>query len=450
MSSRTGPVWDTPPRSRAGYRAVVARSIAAVVALALALPGLARAQGPAIAGARQGALALAQDGTPRIADLERNMIGYFEPSWRGGAVVRLPSSNGRIAGFELGRRGTPYVLAEDRGGRWLVLATRAGARWKTVRIARPSGAARLGRAGLALDRRGRPVVAYAVRYPSQKTYLRLADGLTGRSRPVTRKGFPPSVIAPAAAPVLLSNGRTAVVEAYATRGTATLLWRQVEGAWWARFLHAAALGLPTGPVLALASGTGVVAAWSVVYPTLGQTELFLARLTDRARSRILVDEAQASALALGPDGAEVGANIVVGGLIAGLVASEDGTTVELDGAVLSLEVGADGSRQFLLAREDGLYAYRAPTRPSTHTTLSASRRGAQVALSGRLDAPGGLVEVYRERPGAGRVLVATVTAAADGSFTAVDEPGPEPAYYRAVYDEPLTGVPYAALTRAAV
>jgi hypothetical protein len=413
----------------------------------LALPGLARADGPAVAGARQGALALAPGGSPRIADLEGNSVGYFEPSWQGGAVVRLPSSNGRIAGFEIGPRGTPYVLAEDRGGRWLVLATRAGSGWKTVRIARPSGAARLGRAGLALDARGRPVVAYAVRYPSQKTYLRLADGLTGRSRPVTRKGFPPSVVAPAATPVLLSNGRTAVVEAYAARGTATLFWRQVDGAWWGRFLHAAALGVPIGPVLALGSGTGVVAAWSVFYPTLGQTELFLSRLTDRARARILADEAQASALALGPDGAEVGANVVVGGLIAGLFAFEDGTSVELDGAVLGLEVGPEGSRQLLLAREDGLYAYRTANRPSTRLTLSAARNGPQVAVSGHLDAPGGSVRVYRERPGVPRVLVATVSAAQDGSFTALDEPGPEPAYYRAVYDEPLSGVPYATLTR---
>ncbi len=429
------------------------RSLAAVAALALALAASAQAQGPAIAGARQGALALAQGTSPRIADVDGDRIGYFEPGasgWRGGAVVRLPSSNGRIAGFEVGRSSAPYVLAEDRGGRWLLLALRNASGWKSVRIARPSGAARLGRAGLALDARGRPVVAYAVRYPSQKTYLRLADGLTGRSRPVTTKGFPPSVVAPAAAPVLLANGRTAVVEAYAARGTATLLWRQVEGAWWGRFLHAAALGVPIGPVFALASGTGVVAAWSVFYPTLGQTELFLSRLTDRARARILVDEAQASALALGPEGAEVGANVVVGGLIAGLVTSEDGLTVELDGAVLGLEVGRDGSRQLLLARGDGLYVYRTTTRPSTHVTLSAARSGAQVSLSGRLDAPSGSVQVYRERPGVGRVLVASVSAAPDGSFTAVDEPGPDPAYYRAVYDEPLSGVPYAALTRTAV
>jgi hypothetical protein len=240
-----------------------------------------------------------------------------------------------------------------------------------------------------------------------------------------------------------------VVEAYAARGTATLFWRQVEGAWWGRFLHAAALGVPIGPVLALGSGSGVVAAWSVFYPTLGQTELFLSRLTDRApaQTRILVDEAQASALALGPEGADVAANMVVGSLISGLVASEDGTTVEVDGAVLGLEVGPDGSRQLLLAREDGLYAYRTATRASTRLTLTAARSGAQVALSGHLAAPGGSVRVYRERGGVPRVLVATVSAAQDGSFTAVDEPGPEPAYYRAVYDEPVSGVPFATLTR---
>lgn len=441
------------PLPRPGYRAVVRRSIAAVAALVLTLPAVARAEGPAVAGARQGALALAPGGSPRIVDLEANMLGFFEPSvsaWQGGAVVRLPSSNGRIAGFELGRRGTPYVLAEDRGGRWLVLATLARPGWKTVRIARPSGAARLGRAGLALDARGLPVVAYAVRYPSEKTYLRLADGLTGRSRSVTRKGFPPSMVAPAATPVLLSSGRTAVVETYSARGTATLFWRQVEGAWWGRFLHAAALGVPIGPVFALASGSGIVAAWSVAYPTLGQTELFVSRLTDRARTRILADEAQASALALGPEGAEVGANVVAGGLVAGLIASEDGMTIELDGAVLGLEVGSNGARQLLLAREDGLYAYRAATRPSTHLNLSAARSGAQVALSGRLDLPTGSVQVYRERPGVARMLVATVPVAPDGTFAALDEPGPEPAYYRAVYDEPLSGVPYAALTRTPV
>jgi hypothetical protein len=60
------------------------------------------------------------------------------------------------------------------------------------------------------------------------------------------------------------------------------------------------------------------------------------------------------------------------------------------------------------------------------------------------------VQVYRETPNFGRALVASVPLAADGSFAVADAPPSSPVFYRAVYVDPATGVPYAALLRTPV
>src|SRR5438874_697942 len=71
-------------------------------------------------------------------------------------------------------------------------------------------------AGLALDRAGSPVVAYALWYPSHRTFLRLARprGDTVRVQAVTRGGFPSTLGYAAAAPVVLDTGAVRVVETY--------------------------------------------------------------------------------------------------------------------------------------------------------------------------------------------------------------------------------------------
>ena len=75
-----------------------------------------------------------------------------------------------LDGFAVRPDGTSAVLARDLAGHWLAL-------WDGRRIVhfhRDSKQARFGPAGLALDRAGRPVVAYALWYPSHRTFLRLA------------------------------------------------------------------------------------------------------------------------------------------------------------------------------------------------------------------------------------------------------------------------------------
>ncbi len=61
-------------------------------------------------------------------------------------------------------------------------------------------------------------------------------------------------------------------------------------------------------------------------------------------------------------------------------------------------------------------------------------------------AAGGSVDVYREQRSA-RTLVATVPLAADGSFAATDPAWTSTSVYRAVYRDPVTGLPVAALLR---
>src|SRR5438067_853401 len=58
----------------------------------------------------------------------------------------------------------------------------------------------------------------------------------------------------------------------------------------------------------------------------------------------------------------------------------------------------------------------------------------------------GRVAVYRERPGEARALVARATLSG-GAFSLVDHPATRPLVYRAVYTDPATGIPYAALLR---
>jgi hypothetical protein len=61
------------------------------------------------------------------------------------------------------------------------------------------------------------------------------------------------------------------------------------------------------------------------------------------------------------------------------------------------------------------------------------------------------VRLYRERPSEARVQIATLSLAT-GAFSFVDRGAPpdRPTLYRAVYTDPRTGIPYAALLRTPV
>jgi hypothetical protein len=83
--------------------------------------------------------------------------------------------------------------------------------------------------------------------------------------------------------------------------------------------------------------------------------------------------------------------------------------------------------------------------------LTATLETGSVSLGGRVQGyAGGRIAIYRERPGFPRTLAGVVTPARDGSFAFTDRRPPRALLYRAVYAQPKTGVPYAALLRTPV
>ena len=90
------------------------------------------------------------------------------------------------------------------------------------------------------------------------------------------------------------------------------------------------------------------------------------------------------------------------------------------------------------------------TAPLLHLgALSAEPRDdGTIALSGRVQgARGGHVTIYREHAKTRRETAGTVKLGAGGSFALVDTPRARPVFYRAVYVDPTTGIPYAKLLR---
>jgi hypothetical protein len=398
--------------------------------------GAARAEIVVTGQVADAELARGPNGAPVAAYVANGVLSVamrVDGAWPASSLA-LPSHDVEIDGLVVDRAGRPSVLVRDPYGTWLGLAVENAGGWSWRLIHPDTRQALIGPAGLALDRLQRPVLAYAVWFPSRKTFLRLvrtdAKGklVTGR---VTRKGFPASQTLPAAAPVVLGSGAVRVVETYLP---AAIEWRAIPGDWLGQFLHATALGVPEGGISTMAVGSTVYAAWTEAFPTLGPPGVVLAAHSDRARSSLALEDALLAGLALTPDGPEVAANRCdVEDLCTGLV----GAASRLDGVVAGFTAGPDGTRDVLLARADALEWFRAPGPFSVHLTLTPQ-------LSGRVDeASGGSVLVYQELP---RTLVATVPLAADGSFVVTDSAALPAGVYRAVYVEPVTGIPYAALT----
>jgi len=340
-----------------------------------------------------------------------------------------------LDGFAVRPDGTSAVLARDLAGHWLAL-------WDGRRIVhfhRDSKQARFGPAGLALDRAGRPVVAYALWYPSHRTFLRLAR-LRRNSvsvQAVTRGGFPSTPGYPAAAPVVLGSGAIRVVETYLP---GAIDWGLTG---WGRLLFSSALGVPVGGVVAGAVGSTLYAAWTEAFPTLSPPAVVLATHADVVHSGVAIDDAVLADLALTPSGPELAANHCIpaaafgatgNGLCIGLVNGSG-----IDGIVAGYTASGD-DRQLLLQTDDALEWFDAPHGLGARVTLNPD-------LSGRVDGvTGGTVELYRELPGAPRALVDTEPVAPDGSFTLRDATASaEVAAHRAVYIDAATGIPYAAL-----
>jgi hypothetical protein len=357
--------------------------------------------------------------------------------WDSFSPFVLPGRNVELDGLTVSARGLETVLLRDRTGRWLGIAREVAAgswRWKTVK---PDGKRDLiGPSGLVLDHDGRPVIAYALWHPSQKTALRVmrltAAGVF-RTQGVTRKGFPPTPTLAAAAPVVMPNGQIRVVETYQP---AAIEWRPIPGDWIGQFLHGSALGIPTGTVAAGVLGRTVYAAWTEAYPTLGPPGVVLASHGSTAQSALVIEDAVLAALTFAPTGPELAANrCVVESSCLGLVGNSG-----LDGIVAGYAAEPDGARQLLLATDAGLDWFRSPAALSTQVTLNTNLTGSvQGATAGSLT-------LYREASDGTRIVVGTFPVGANGAFTASDANAANPpAAYRAVWTDPSTGIPYCAV-----
>ena len=414
------------------------KGLVPLLALALLLPGTGKAEVVA-AGPSDGALAVARDGSPRVAwiDGSRLVVATRDGSWRSATVATLPGADGRIAGVSANA-----VLVEARRT-WIRLVVRTGSRWRVHVVANAPKRTLLGAAGLALDAAGRPAVAYAVQEADESTALHLvrlaANGRLTRTR-ITQKGFPTSVVPPAAAPVLWPDGTIRVVESFSQRGANAILWRREGKRWWGRVLHASALGAAPLPLFAAAAADGVYVAWTIPYVTFGENHLVLSSRIDRSTSLVLHPNAYAAALVLGPSGPEVAANEPVQGLVAGFLTGA--AQSELDGRLLGYAATPSGGRQLLLARPDGLEWFELPAAPAVRVT-------ADFTLRGRVEgaAAGGIVSLYEEQAGQPRRLVGAFPLDEQGLFDASAVPLAPGFTYRVVYVDPATGLPYARLVR---
>ncbi len=384
------------------------KALVPLLAAALVLPAAARAEVVA-PGVADGALAVAQDGTPRVAWIEgrRLMLGTRAGSWSSSAIGTLPSVEGRVAGLS-----GDAVLVEGRRS-WIRLFVRGGSRWRVLTVADAPKRALLGPSGLAVNAAGRPAVAYAVQEADERTALHLVQllpsGRLARTR-ITQKGFPSSVAPPAAAPVLWPDRTMRVVESFSQRGANAIFWRREGKRWWGRVLHASSLGVAPLPLYASAAADGIYVAWTIPYLTVGENHLVLSTRIDRSRSTVLHPNAFAAALVLGTSGPEIAANEPVQGLVAGLITGAAQT--ELDGRVLGYASTPDGGRQLLLARPDGLEWFALPAAPQL-------RVDADVTLRGRVEgATSGSVQLYEEVAGQPRRLAAEFALGPDGLFDA--------------------------------
>jgi len=220
----------------------------------------------------QGVLAIAADGTPYVAyTIGRQLYvatRAHPDRWQARRLGGLPGGRVLLAGIAVSERPrrSVSVLAEDEQGAWVVLAR--GNRIET--LARAGAKSSFGPAGLTLDRRQRPAVAYAVHRESGRTSLRLITfDAAGRrqARTITREGFPSSVFPPGAAPVLV-RGRLHVVETFTEAAMSGAIdWGpKAGGDWEGQFLFASVGSSPLGLVGAVFLSSTLWSAWTLVSP----------------------------------------------------------------------------------------------------------------------------------------------------------------------------------------
>jgi hypothetical protein len=260
---------------------------------------------------------------------------------------------------------------------------------------------------------------------------------------------------------VLFGGRAHVIESYGYRGVlGTFEWVPQKRTWIGIGLDAGVGDFPVGPVFAGLSPGGVLhAAWTVSLAFISDAPVTLVERRRFASSEFVLDRALTTGLALPSTGPEVAANEWVGPddlrlaghdfLWAGTVVHGK-SHVQLDGWLGGLAVAPRGGRDLLLGGKPGLRWFRSPHRLVTRVSLEASDEGDGIALSGTvLGVATGNVTIYRERPGERRRPIGRA-ALNGGAFSFADRPVVRPLLYRAVYTDPATGIPYAALLRQPV
>jgi hypothetical protein len=415
----------------------------------LALPGPGNAEIVAPVKAQQALLALAKDGSPRVAFSSGRdvVVGRRTGSgWKFASAGKVPVKGPVLAGLAVDGRGRASVLAEAADGSWLALAA-SGRKLRVV--ARPKQGASFGPAGLTLDAHGRPAFAYALRQRSAKTYLRLVTAdARGRLQVhgITKGGFPSSAFVPGAAPVLV-RGRLHVVETYTD---AAIDWGpKAGGGWEGQFLYASRGGTPAGHIAAAASASGLWSSWTEM--TADALSVLLNLSADTQTTATALEHGIFVSLLVDGGNAEVGAYdwATLGDLpvYAAVLADANGPFAELDGRLDGYVRTPDGGRQLLLATANGLEWFESPTRPSIRVSVTADATG---LVQGRVDGPtSGAVQIYRETAGS-RTPVGVAQLVADGTYAFQDSAPTSPTLYRAVYVEPATTLPYASLLRTPV
>lgn len=420
------------------------------IGLAAALVLASPAQAAVVTNrADRGVLAVAADGTPYVAytvGRDLRVALRSRGRWLEYRAGRLPGADATLAGINIGER--PHrivsVLAEDRQGLWVSLARGS----RIVSIARSAPGSSFGPAGLTLDARDRPAVAYAVQRPSGKTSLRLVtfgEGVRPHARAITQKGFPTSDLPPGAAPVLV-RGRLHVVETYTS---AAIDWRPtLRGGWEGQYLFASTIGSPQGHVGAVFLSSTLWSAWTQVDPAAGDIAVLLASSSETQTTSRLTRGIFVS-IAPGEHAPEIAAYDWVPladdwPVYAGLVLEGPGNAAwQLDGRPEGYAIGRAGSRQLLLSRDGGLEWFRSPPPSLPAVEIKMGRVDASGQVSGSVTgAGGGTVQIYHELPHAPRELVATSPVATDGTFQASGLSSSPDDLYRAVYVEPATGIPF--------
>jgi hypothetical protein len=440
----------------------------AAMAFVVALVAVGGASAEIVArGAQDGMLALNAKGSPSVAFVRgSNLVVASRSAPKRWAQVKAAavSPGSKVMAFEIGAAG-PVVLVQSNDAREILLVRRRSVGWQTIDVGgKLPPPVQLGWPGLTLDRRGLPVIGYT-RWNSSTLNSRLllarldAKGRIN-ARSITSEGFPQSIVPPPAEPVLF-RGRAHVIESYGYRGVlATFEWMQQRRTWIGFGLDAGLGDFPVGPVFAGLSPGGVLhAAWTESLAYFGGTPVTLAMRHRVASSEFVLDRALTTGLVLPASGPEVAANEWVGPDDFGVPATDNlwaGTIVhgriqvQLDGWLAGLAIAPRGGRDLLLGGNAGLRWFRSPRRLVTRMNIEATDEGGSVAVRGTvLGVAKGTVTIYRERPGERRRPVGRASLNG-GSFSFVDRPSTRPPLYRAVYTDPATGIPYAALLRRPV